>query len=313
MGMRILITGVSGFVGFRLASHLTSQGYQVAGTYLRDRPPLEGIDLFDVDLLDEALLAQTVDRVEPEVVVHLAGLSHVGASWSRPADYFRVNVLGSENLLRATAGTRLLAASSAEVYGAVPEDQQPISESRFVAPQSPYALTKAAMERLVIAAGGLVMRSFNIVGPGQAQNFALPAFARQLAAMTLAQQEPVLQVGNLSARRDLVHVDDAVGAFELLLHEGEPGTCYNLGSGTAYSIEEVLDRLIEVSGVDTEIEEDPARYRPVDLTLLQADNGRLVELGWSLSRDLDAALSDLWQATLALAAGEPGTHVAASV
>ena len=311
--MRVLITGVSGFVGFRLASHLTAQGHEVAGTYLRDRPSLAGVELFDVDLLDEGLLADILRRVEPEVVIHLAGLSHVGESWSRLADYFRVNVLGSENLLRAAAGIRLLAASSAEVYGVVPAEDQPISETRPLAPQSPYALTKAAMERMVIAADGIVVRSFNILGPGQALNFALPTFARQLAAMTSGEQEAVLKVGNLTARRDFVHVDDAVEALELVLHQGETGTCYNLGTGTSYSIAETLDRLIAISGVDTEIEEDPARCRPVDLPLLQADNGRLVELGWSQSRDLDRALSDLWQATLARATGEPGIHVSTSV
>jgi len=182
-----------------------------------------------------------------------------------------------------------------------------------VAPQSPYALTKAAMERLVLSAGGLVVRSFNIVGPGQAPNFALPTFSRQLAAMSAGEQDPVLEVGNLTARRDFVHVDDAVDAFEVLLRRGESGSCYNLGSGVAYSIGEVLDRLIRVSGVETEIEEDPARCRPVDLPLLQANNGRLAELGWSLSRNLDAALDDLWQATLAVQAGEPGIHVSTPV
>lgn len=310
--MRVLITGVSGFVGFRLAKHLLSQGHQVAGTYLRDRPLLEDVDLFDVDLLDEDHLSQAVCRVDPEAVVHLAGLSHVGDSWSRPADYFRVNVLGSENLLRAASGRRLLVASSAEVYGIVPDNQQPISETRIMAPQSPYALTKAAMERLVIAAGGLVVRSFNLLGPGQAQNFALPSFARQLAAMTMNQQEAVLKVGNLTARRDFVHVDDAVVAFEVLLHHGEPSGCYNLGSGVAYSIKEVLDRLIQISGIETEIEEDSSRYRPVDLPLLQADNSRLGSHGWSVTRDLSRALEDLWGSTVALAAGEPGIHISTS-
>lgn len=311
--MRILITGVSGFVGYRLARHLTAKGHDVAGTYLRDRPSLAGVELFDVDLLDPSLLAQTVRRLEPEAVVHLAGLSHVGESWSRLADYFRVNVLGSENVLRAAAGRHLLAASSAEVYGAVPEEEQPISEVRPLAPQSPYAMTKAAMERLVLAADGVVVRSFNIVGPGQAQNFALPTFARQLAAMSSGRQEAVLKVGNLTARRDFVHVDDAVDALELLLEKGEAGECYNLGSGTAYSIGEILDRLIAISGVDTELQEDPDRYRPVDLPLLRADKGRLSGLGWSQSRDLDRALEDLWQTAQALAAGEPGIHVSTSV
>jgi len=311
--MRILITGASGFVGFRLAAHLTAQGHHVVGTYLRDVPALEGVDLYDVDLLDGPLISEVVQRAAPEVVVHLAGLSHVGESWSRPADYFRVNVLGTENLLLAAAGVRFLAASSAEVYGAVPESDQPVSEERLVAPQSPYALTKAAMERLVFAAGGIVVRSFNIVGPGQAQNFALPAFASQLAAMSQGRQERVLKVGNLSAQRDFVHVDDAVEAYEVILQQGQPGECYNLGSGEAHSIEAVLNRLIAVSGLSPTVEEDPTRYRPVDLPLLRADNRRLVELGWTRSRDLDWALRDLWQAISAREAGEAGAHIATPV
>lgn len=312
--MRVLITGVSGFVGYRLARHLLERGHDVAGTYLRDRPEIPGAELVDLDLGDAVLLETTVRRLAPEVVVHLAGLSHVGESWSRPGDYFTVNVLGTENLLRQLSGIRVLAASSAEVYGHVPEGEQPIPEDRPVSPQSPYALTKGAMERLVLATdGGIVMRSFNIVGPGQAPNFALPAFARQLAAIRGGTQEPVLRVGNLTARRDFIHIDDAVEAIELLAREGTPGSCYNLGSGAAFSISEMLARLVAVSGVETEIAEDQARYRPVDLPLLRADNRRLLALGWSPGRDLDSALSDLWLSTLAIEAGEKGVHFSTPV
>jgi len=298
--MRVLITGVSGFVGTHLARHLAAQGHQVSGTYIRGAPDLDGIDLFDVDLLDQAGLTHAVASSQPEVIVHLAGLSHVGESFARPADYFRINVLGTENLQNAAPGIRLLAASSAEVYGAVAAGDQPIAESRSLAPQSPYALTKAAMERLVLAQGAVIVRSFNIVGPGQAQTFALPAFAMQLAAIRAQRQEPVLAVGNLSARRDFVHVDDAVRAYEVLLAEAEEGGIYNLGSGEAYSIEEVLQRLIQTSGVSPSVEVDPERCRPIDLPLLQADNRRLRKLGWVRSRDLDDALGDLWQSTLAV-------------
>ena len=311
--MRVLITGVAGFVGHRLAGYLRDQGHQVVGTYIETPPDLEGIELYEVNLLAEDRLRETVRQTAPEAVIHLAGLSHVGDSWSRPADYFRINVLGTEGLLRSTKGLRFLAASSAEVYGAVPEDQQPIPEARTVAPQSPYALTKAAMERQAMAAGGVVVRPFNIIGPGQASNFAMPTFARQLAAMKVEQQEPVLKVGNLAARRDFIHLDDAVQAYEVLLQQSEPGGFYNLGSGTAYSIQEVLDRLIAISGLSPEIREDPARVRPIDLPLLQADNNRLRQLGWQPSLDLDRALQDLWDATLSQANCEGGTGVASSV
>ena len=306
--MRVLITGVAGFVGNRLAGYLYDQGHEVIGTYLESPPDLPGVELHDVDMLDEDLLRQTVRQVDPEAVIHLAGLSHVGDSWSRPADYFRVNALGTEALLRAAEGVRLLAASSAEVYGFVPDAEQPISEVRQVAPQSPYALTKAAMERLVLPAGGVIVRSFNIIGAGQAPIFALPAFARQLAAIKAGRQEPVLSVGNLTARRDFIHLDDAVRAYDHLLRRGESGRSYNLGSGTAHSIRQVLDRLIEVSGLSPDVREDPDRMRPVDLPLLQADTNRLRELGWRAKHDLDQALEDLWKDARAREAIEGGDH-----
>lgn len=297
--MRALITGVSGFVGSRLARHLVERRHAVAGTYIREAPQLDRVDTFEVDLLDAVGLKQVVERSRPEVIVHLAGLSHVGASWAQPAEYFRVNVLGTENLLRAAPAMRLLAASSAEVYGAVPPAEQPIAESRLPAPQSPYALTKAAMERLVLAAGGIVVRAFNIVGPGQAGSFALPAFAGQLAAMREGLQPLVLRVGNLAARRDFLHVDDAAAAYERVLEKGEPGQIYNLGSGNSQSIEQVLKRLIEISELDPALEVDPERFRPVDLPLLQADNRRLRSLGWEPRRSLEEALRDLWCEVLA--------------
>ena len=311
--MRVLVTGASGFVGHRLVRQLPAQGHRVSGTYLRESPEIDGVELFDVDILDAETLDRVVERVEPEAIVHLAGLSHVGQSWKRPAEYFQANVLGTENLLRSAAGIRVLAASSAEVYGTVPTSEQPISEHRRVAPQSPYALTKAAMERQVLAADGVVVRCFNLVGPGQAMTFALPTFARQLSAIRDGRQEPVLKVGNLSARRDFVHIDDAVEAVEILLQSGESGECYNIGSGIATSIGEALDRLIAVSGQSPAIEEDPARVRPVDLPLLQADSRKLESLGWTCKRDLDQALEDLWQAVLALDRGEPEVHFSTPV
>lgn len=296
--MRVLITGVSGFVGSRLAAHLTSREHDVAGTYIRDVPELKDVKPYEADLLDPAALERAVEAFQPEVVVHLAGLSHVGESWSRWGEYFRVNALGTENLLRTTAGVRLVTASSAEVYGHVPEEEQPIAENRPLAPQSPYAMTKAAAERLAAMQGAVVVRSFNIVGPGQATNFALPSFASQLAAIRREERPPVIRVGNLAARRDFLHVDDAVEAYRLLLEQGEPGETYNLAGGRAYVIGEALERLIAVSGVETEVEVDPDRVRPVEIPLLLADTGRLRALGWSATRTLDDALKDLWETTV---------------
>lgn len=295
--MRILITGISGFVGPRLARYLLSRGDEVSGTYLVEaRPDLPGVDLHEADLLDAPALARVIAAVDPDAVVALAGLSHVGESWKRMGEYFRVNVLGTENLLRAAVGRRVVVASSAEVYGAVPAERQPIREEEAVDPRTPYAMTKAAAELLAYAKGAIVVRAFNLVGPGQAPNFALPAFAAQLAAISRGEQEPVLKVGNLSARRDFVHVDDGAAALRLLVEKGEPGGTYNLAGGQAYSIAEALERLQKVSGVAARVETDPERMRPADLPLLLGDNTRLRELGWEPERTLDQALADLWAA-----------------
>lgn len=297
--MRVLVTGVGGFLGGHLAGCLLDRGHEVIGTTWGTSSRLVGLELHEVDLLDAPGLATVVRSAVPEAIIHLAGLSHVGESWKRPADYFQVNVLGTENVLDAAAAwgqPRVLLASSAEVYGLVPEDRQPIAETEPVAPRTPYALTKAAAERLTVRAGGTVARCFNLVGPGQSDRFALPAFAAQLAAIRKGEQEPVLQVGNLSARRDFVHVADGVAALALLAEQGAPGEIYNVASGRAFSIAEALDRLIAISGQTLEIREDSERLRPVDMPLLEGDAGKLRALGWKPEKDLDAALGELWGA-----------------
>jgi GDP-4-dehydro-6-deoxy-D-mannose reductase len=294
--MRVLVTGVGGFLGPHLARTLLARGHAVAGTHLGPPPRLDGVEFHHADLLDAAGVARAVVAAAPAVVVHLAGLSHVGESWERMAEYFRVNVLGSEHVLRAAvaAGARVVLASSAEVYGLVPEEDQPIREDRPLDPRTPYALTKGAAERLALREGGTVVRTFNMIGPGQAPSFALPAFATQLAAVAAGAQPPVLRVGNLSARRDFVHVADAAAAYALLAEEGRPGEVYNLASGAAFSIAEALDRLLCVSGVAARVEPDPRRMRPVDVPLLCGDGGRLHARGWAPVHTLDDAVRDLW-------------------
>jgi len=301
--VHLFITGISGFVGLRMARWLAQRGERASGIYVADRPPPDLGDCWEVDLLDRDALATALERARPDAVLHFGALSHVGSSWKRMADYFRVNVLGTENLLDVAARASspaggalpVVVASSAEVYGAVPEDELPIGEDRTPAPASPYALTKAAAERLALARGAVVVRSFNLVGGGQAASFALPSFARQLAAIQRGDAEPVLRVGNLSARRDFVHVADALAAYRHLAEHGRPGEVYNLASGEAVSIRHALDRLLALSGVTAQIEVDPERLRPVDVPVLAGDARRLRELGWAPRRSLDDALAELWQ------------------
>ncbi len=300
--MRVLVTGANGFLGRHLVPALAANGFEPVGLALEANGLPENLPCLAVDICDLAALTRAVDEVAPDAIVHLAALSHVGESWRRIADYHAVNVVGTENVVTAARGRRLLFSSSAEIYGQVPESEQPIGEARAAAPRSPYALTKAVGERVALAAGAVVIRSFNLVGPGQTANFALPSFAAQLAVIARGQREPVLRVGNLHARRDFVPVVDAVSAFRLLLGRGEAGIVYNLASGVPRSIAEMLALLLAVTGVEARTELDPDLVRPVDIALLVGDAARLRALGWQPGHGLEAALSELWRAARAEAA-----------
>ena len=295
--MRVLITGISGFIGCHLARELESAGVEVAG--LADAPGPYNGNLYRTNILDRQALSRDVEACSPDVIVHLAGLAHVGQSWNCPGDYLQVNFVGTCNLLRAAAGRRVIFASSAEVYGAVPEDEQPIREERPVDPRSPYAMTKACAEVTVLEHGAMVARAFNVIGTGQSGQFAVPSFAAQLAAIRDGECEPVLKVGDLSPRRDFLHVADAVSAYRVLIERGEGGRVYNVASGAAYSIGEILDRLRATSGVEADVVRDEARIRPVDVPLLRGDNRRLRDLGWQPKYDIDQALAEIWEAAAA--------------
>jgi GDP-4-dehydro-6-deoxy-D-mannose reductase len=294
--MRILITGVGGFVGSRLARHLLERGDRVSGTYVDAAPPLHGVDLYEANLLDRPALERAVEAADPDAIVNLAGLSHVGDSWGeRMPDYFWVNTVGSDNVMAAAAGRKAVIVSSADVYGTVPTEEQPIPEDRPIAPHTPYALTKAAAEQLALHAGAVIVRSFNLVGPGQNRNFSLAGWASKLAAIRRGEMEPVLEVGNLSTWRDFVHVDDGAEAYRLVAEKAHPGTIYNLASGQAVQMRDALERLRRISGVTATVREGVYPSRPYDIAYLSGDASRLRALGWEPRRSFDDALSDLWQ------------------
>lgn len=304
MTLRVLITGATGFIGRRLVEHVALQGHVVAAMANDAAPAPAGVEKLCVDVRDRAAVSAAVAAFAPRRIVHLAALSHVGESWRRIPETFAINVLGAEHVLEASPrGADLIFMSSAEVYGLVPDEEQPIVEERAAAPRTPYALSKAAAERLMLRAGATVIRSFNLIGSGQAPIFALPDFARQLAEIAALRRKPVLAVGNLTARRDFLHVDDAVEALTLLLESPAPGEVLNLASGRDLSIAEMLTRLIEISGIAVELEEDPARLRPVDVPRLCGETSRLRSRGWSARRSVDAALEDLWREAKSAAAG----------
>ena len=298
--MRVLVTGAEGFVGGHLARRLSQAGHAVVGGTLD--PSADATagnhELVALDVEQEPMVRRVIAEVAPDAVVHLAGFSDVGASWQDLATTFRVNVLGTENIVRACdERIRVLLASSAEVYGKVSPEDLPLTEDAPLAPSTPYAMSKAAAERIGLAHGAIVVRSFNLIGAGQSPRFALPSFAQQLAKIEAGRQEPRLRVGNLEARRDFVHVEDGVDGYLCLLEAdlGETAPVFNIASGAPVAIAEALKRLIQISGVEVEIEQDPSRLRPSDVPEICGDASRLRALGWSPSRGVDGALEDLWK------------------
>lgn len=294
--MRILVTGAGGFVGRRLVKALVRAGHQVAELLLEadagEPPPVRR---FDGDLRCREAVARAMAEHVPEAVAHLGGLSEVASSWQRVGDYFAVNVQGTSHIVEtAPPGCRVVFASSAEVYGIVPSEEQPIREQRPLHPESPYAMSKAAAELVAGRAGAVIVRSFNLVGPGQSPRFALPSFAAQLAKIAAGESAPKLLVGNLSARRDYLHVDDGVDGYRCLLETARVGDVYNLASGESVEVGDALRRLIAITGLDVKVEVEAARLRPVDVPLLCGDASRLREQGWAPRRGLDQALRDLW-------------------
>jgi GDP-4-dehydro-6-deoxy-D-mannose reductase len=306
--MRVLVTGAAGFVGTWLVPALVADGHAVyAAGHPGTAVPADGMgaEWVGMDVTSAESVAAAVQRAAPDAVFHLAGQASVGDSFRDPLGTWDVNATGTLRVAHALPkGARLLLVSSAEAYGSVPETEQPIPEDRPVRPCNPYAASKAAAEMAALQAGEsvgiqvVVARSFNHTGPGQDPRFALASFARQLALIRAGGAEPVLHVGNLSARRDLLDVRDVVRAYLALMRDGKPGSVYNVSSGTARSMREAVEELVDLSGTRARVKVDPDRVRPVDVPLLLGDNARLRGLGWAPAIPFRQTLADLleWQA-----------------
>jgi GDP-4-dehydro-6-deoxy-D-mannose reductase len=299
--VRALVTGAGGFVGVHLVRHLEQEGDDVVELERRN----DGIDIADADALTEAVVA-----AKPEAVYHLAGAADVGGSWAAPRETFLANALGTLNVLEASreAGAeRVLAVTSADVYGRVTSDELPLGEDRPLRPVSPYAASKVAADALAQQAWlghrlpVIRVRAFNHLGPGQSDRFVAPSLAARIARNERDGGDEV-PIGNMTPRRDVTDVRDVVRAYRLLMEAGEPGAVYNVCRGSAVSVQQIAQALLAMATRPMRLVSDPALQRPVDIPVLVGDNTALrAATGWEPTIPLDQTLSDVladWRARL---------------
>jgi len=293
--MRIFVTGASGFVGQKLLPRLAAAGHDPIGA---DR---------EVDVTNAERLGRALAEHAPDAVIHLAAMSSVARSWQEPQACYQLNFVGTRTLLRAVEAevprARVLLIGSADQYSATTARSRPLDESTPLRPRSPYARTKAAGELLGrdAALRGLDVvrvRAFNHTGAGQPDLFVVSSFARQVAAIRLGRKPPLMRVGNLDSVRDFLHVDDVLRAYLALLDPAVPADVYNVASERSTRIQEILDRLIEMAGIDPQVETDATRWRETDW--LVGDARKLRDAtGWRPEIPLDSILRELYEDWLA--------------
>lgn len=315
--MKALITGVTGFAGSYLAEHLIStKKYEISGTYLLG-DSLVNIDtirhklnLVKADLSNQKSVFDIIKDVSPAVIFHLAALTSPADSFKNPTQTLTNNISLQINLLEAVRtcsllNTKILIASSADIYGRVKKENLPIDEQTPLMPTSPYSVSKIAQDFL-----GLTyflsyklkivrVRPFNHIGPRQSPHFVVSSFAKQIAEVERGKRKSILRVGNLDAKRDFTDVRDMVYAYSLAIEKGRSGEVYNIGSGISYKISDILNKLISLSSSEIKIEEDETLFRPNDNPDLVCNPRKFTELtGWKPRIPIDTTLKntlDYWR------------------
>ena len=296
-----LVTGATGFAGSHLLDDL-----------LRDHPSVAAwanpagaagatranVRWQAVDMVDRQAVARAIAELKPSIVYHLAGAAHVGDSWADPVRPLRVNTLGTHHLLEAIRGAELqcpvLVAGSALVYR---PSLEALDEDSPIGPPNPYGLSKLTQE--VVAARDawspvFLARPFNHAGPRQSPAYVASAFAKQMAEIEAGVAEPVLSVGNLDARRDLTDVRDTVRAYRLLIEKGRPARPYNICSGRAYRVGDLLETMLGLARTRIQVVVDPQRLRPADVPLVLGNPTRIAhEVGWQATMPIEQTLRDL--------------------
>ena len=303
--MKILITGMTGFIGRYLAEFLVAKGHNVTGTIFPEDnrhampPSLKDVATNLVDMRDRPMVEGLVESVQPDVVYHLAGQAYVIPSYRDAELTYKVNLLGTLYLLesgrRYCPEASVGVACSGAAYG-MPRTL-PVREDHPLQPVSPYAVSKAAQDMMCFQYHenfGLRtyrLRLFETTGPGKIGD-APNDFASQLANAE-SNHEAFVKVGNLSTSRDISDVRDVIRAMQTVVERGEPGEAYNIGSGSPMSIKEVLNSLLALSTAKVTIVNDKDRMRPSDEPVLYADVSKIRKLGWNPQISIDKTLGDV--------------------
>ncbi len=307
--LKALITGISGFVGSHLAEYLLEHtDWEVAGTVYGPYDNIAGLcgtlELYPAELSRLDVMTFILEQARPDVIFHLAAQPLVSVSRQDPWGTIETNVRMQVNVLegvtRVIPNCRVLVVGSSEEYGLVSSQDLPIDEDTPLRPLSAYAVSKVAQDLLglqyhlthklhVVRA-----RPFNHIGPRQRIGFVAPDFASQIAAIELGLQAPVIEVGNLEARRDFSDVRDVVRAYYLLTMQGDAGQVYNVGSGKSFAIRHVLDTLLSMTDVEIEVRQDPQRMRPSEVPEVVGDVTRIQQrTGWQTTISFEQSLEDI--------------------
>lgn len=311
---KALIIGAAGFVGSYLIDHIQKHCiWSIVVTKMpQERMTLQGADVCDLDIMDPAAITELLEEKRPDYIFHLAAQSSVAVSWKNPGLTVDVNIKGSLNVLDAVRKLdykpRVLLIGSGEEYGHLRQDEVPVGEDNVLRPGNIYAATKACQNMLgaiyarAYGMDVLMVRAFNHVGPNQSPVFVVADFCRQAAEIELGMREPVIRVGNLSARRDFSDVRDVVRAYAALMEKGKAGETYNVGAGKAVEIRRILDMILSLAKKEIRVETDPARMRPVDVPVIEADIRKLQACtGWRTEIPLEKTIEETlnyWRETL---------------
>ncbi len=298
---KALITGMSGFVGHYLKMALELKGYLVYGTCLPGEKYERLPQYYSMNLLDKEQVVNILRECMPDEIYHLAGQSSVALSWSKPSLTIDINVNGTINLLEAIKefcpNAKVLIVGSSDEYGPVKKEDCPVNEEHQLNPVSPYGISKMTQEKIAqiyAKAYGLnivMVRPFNHIGAMQAKGFVVSDFASKIAAIEKGKVEPILSVGNLHSFRDFTDVEDIVEAYIQILEKGASGENYNVGSGRAVEIQEILNTLVSMSDTKIKVVVDNKLYRPVDVPLVVCDNTKLKQVtGWEPKKQLKTTL-----------------------